>query len=72
MSNCQIHPEEEMFETHPADPENGPDPSDVENELACFACIFELQVAYDESLCLIHRIQLGHCMPCLLDTMAEV
>jgi hypothetical protein len=35
---CHLHPDAEPYETHPADPENGPSPDDCFNEYVCPDC----------------------------------
>lgn len=60
---CGIHGTE-LVETHPADVENGPSPHDVFNELLCLECETEWTIAYEESLCIAHRMPIGACNEC--------
>lgn len=64
---CDIHPGVELYETHPADAENGPRPSDCYNELRCEACDVEESMAYFSSVCLAHRKRMNDCLPCTVD-----
>jgi len=61
---CSIHPEEELQESNPADPENGPCAADTENYLFCAACAWEFSCAEMESTCIAHHKMLAECLPC--------
>lgn len=71
-TTCSIHPEEELYETNPADAESGPSVHDTENELRCVACDHEEEAAFWASSCIMHRRRLGDCHPaCGLDMGAR-
>ena len=59
---CPIH-NEPLFESHPADVENGPCAADLENEWLCASC--ENDLYYAPSTCIAHRLPLDACNPCL-------
>lgn len=64
---CPIHGTE-LDHTHPADVENGPQPSDVYDRLFCFECEMEIDHAEFESLCIKHHRKYGSCWPCFVES----
>jgi len=38
---------------------------EAENGLVCWECEFELGAAMERSECLVHRLPLGYCRPCI-------
>lgn len=65
---CAIHGEP-LVDSHPADPETGPQPSDLENELICLGCDYDL--AHAPSECVAHRRDADACLECRARELAE-
>jgi hypothetical protein len=64
---CDVHPSEVLVQTNPADVENGPSPLDADNDLICFECQSEEEIAFMTSECLAHRKPIDRCLPCMYE-----
>lgn len=63
---CKVHPLEALANSHPPDVENGPEPSDVENQLICYQCLIDEEIKWNNSPCPHRPGEVkGHCLDCV-------